>query len=46
MVASVLGATTHAPQAKEVEQILSNLMALFGPRRASCNRGIGKTGLI
>jgi hypothetical protein len=33
-----LKATTHAPHALEVEQILSNLMALFAARRASCDR--------
>jgi hypothetical protein len=31
-------ATTHAPRASEVEQILSNLMALFAGRRAPCDR--------
>jgi hypothetical protein len=38
MVASVK-VTTHAPHGPEVEQILSNLMALFAATRASCNRG-------
>jgi hypothetical protein len=31
-------ATTHALSGAEVEQILSNLMALFAPHRASCDR--------
>jgi hypothetical protein len=38
-----LSATTHAPQAGEVEQIQSNLMALFGARRVSCDR-VGARG--
>src|SRR6266446_2524305 len=31
-------ATTHALSGAEVERILSNLVALFAPRRASCDR--------
>jgi hypothetical protein len=38
----LLCATTHAPHGLEVEQILSNLMALFAARRASCDRGFHK----
>jgi hypothetical protein len=38
----LLCATTHAPDGPEVEQILSNLMALFAARRASCDRGFRK----
>jgi hypothetical protein len=35
---SSVKATTRAPHGPEVEQILSNLMALFAVRRASCDR--------
>jgi hypothetical protein len=41
MVASILSATTHAPQAREVQQILSNLVALFRDRWALCNWNSG-----
>lgn len=34
--------TTHAPHGPEVEQILSNFMALLDERRASCDRGFHK----
>jgi hypothetical protein len=33
---------THAPHGPEVEQILSNFMALLAEHRASCDRGFHK----